>query len=859
MNSQDLRKKWYSFFESKKHLKVSSASLIPNNPTLLLTNAGMVPFVPYFLGQDKPPSSRVVSVQKCVRVGGKDSDLENIGTTPRHLSFFEMLGNFSFGDYFKEEVIPWSWELLTKEYGLNPEHLTVSVFEGDDEVGFDQQAYDIWHRKVGVPDSRIMKMGRADNFWGPPGGVSGPCGPCSEIYYHPPGADEGVEIWNLVFMQYEKREDGSLILLPKPNVDTGAGLERLATVLQGKENVFQTDLLSPIIDALSELAKLEGFTLDENCREVKIISDHLRCSAFLIGDGVKPSNLGRGYILRMLLRRAARFTKLLGFDLAHSDSLKHLEGLVQVIQKIYGSEYPELNNDRKIAYIFNTEIAAFNEVVEKGMKKFSDILDKSNKVIDGETAFDLYATYGFPVELTVDLAEEKGFKVDLEGYQKAREAHSEISNKGKFAVGFQSVQGSELEGLPTTQFIGYDTDKCEDAKVLFVGNDGEDDFIILDKTPCYAESGGQLSDTALFHVKDVDGFGHVKDVKKVGEIYVHKVDHEYFSKIKVGNTVSVRFYPQRRRGLTQHHTATHLLQAALRKVLGEGIQQAGSQVDENGLRFDFTHEKALSKEQTKEVEKEIKKFIDAQIDVQTKVLPHQQAIKEGALAFFGDKYGDEVRVLSIEEGNFKSVELCGGTHVKNTKEIGLIKILSETAIAAGTRRIEMMVGDALIEYLSEQTKELENLASELKVKPDEVKSRVKDLVQLSKDKDKKIAELEKQLLQFKLSALENKVVDLQGKKFLLEEVDFGNLKDALDILGNKFQNDYIFFLYCLKSEKPSYAIKVNPPSEGQNAKEIIQKVNALVGGSGGGRPDFAQGGGGSLEKFQKDELKKLFE
>ncbi|MDX1920018.1 MAG: alanine--tRNA ligase [Candidatus Caenarcaniphilales bacterium] len=902
MKSQDIRRNWIEFFTKKKaHKHLASASLVPNNPTLLLTNAGMVPFVPYFLGQEKPPSPRVVSVQKCVRVGGKDSDLENIGKTSRHLTFFEMLGNFSFGDYFKEDVIPWAWELLTEVYKFNPEQLIVSVFEGDDKVPFDQEAYDIWHKKVGVPESRIVKYGRADNFWGPPGGISGPCGPCSEIYFDPGNGAEPIEIWNLVFMQYEKFEDGSMKPLPKPNVDTGAGLERMATILQNKESVYETDLMQPIIDGLAQLAKLEGFEVNPNCREIKIVADHLRCAAFLIADGVKPSNLGRGYVLRMLIRRAARFAKLLGFNLAHVDRHSHLVALKDSIVSIYPQEYyPELTEKSKeIVACFESEIDAFNTIVERGLKKFNEIVTpvkglNNSKIINGEQAFDLYATYGFPVELTVDLAEERGFTVDLEAYQKARETHSEVSNQGKFAVGFKTTQNSEVADLPATEFVGYERERVKDAKVLYVSINEEsgEGIVVLDKTPFYAESGGQMADKGIIKsVEEQSSDRHpetrsgsvfqVVDVNKIGKVFIHKGkfsvpseptstgSSKKNSEFKVNEMVIAEVDQYRRQETRKHHTATHLLQAALRKVLGPEVQQAGSQVDHNKLRFDFAYPKALSKEQISKVENFVNDWVSSKLSVETRSMPYDEAIQAGALAFFEDKYDDEVRVLSVghpptpltggaqkglappvkEAGKVIpiSIELCGGTHVSNTKEIGLVKILSESAIAAGTRRIEMIVGESLLENLKYKAEITDSLSASLKTPSEEVFARVQDLQAQVKEQQKQISELQKQLVKFQAEELLSKINLKDNISYLISETEITDLKSALDFISSKLQDNYVLFLVCKSGSKPSYAAKVKAPNI--KAKELVSKFASLVGGTGGGRDDFAQGGGGESSKI----------
>jgi|688.fasta_scaffold18273_2 alanyl-tRNA synthetase len=1080
MKSQDIRSNWIKFFKEKKgHLDLPSASLVPNNPTLLLTNAGMVPFVPYFLGQQKPPASRITTVQKCVRVGGKDSDLENIGKTSRHLTFFEMLGNFSFGDYFKEEVIPWSWELLTQVYGFKPEELIVSVFAGDDtstegkhKVGFDQEAFDIWTKKVGVPESRILKLGRADNFWGPPGGISGPCGPCSEIYYAPEDGSEPIEIWNLVFMQYEKFEDGSLQPLPKPNVDTGAGLERLATILQGRKTVFETDLMEPIVSKIRKIRGLK-YSLDyyENTpREQhkkfgieedyinRVIADHVRCSCMLLADGVKPSNLGRGYILRMLIRRAARFGRSSGLN------RPFLALLVPSVQAVFAGTYPEL--DKNIAEIkmqLTSEEEAFNKTIERGLQKFNEIISSitrnnpevevppnplntitpqppckgesksvvldeclhesgvfkyntklleqakqmrenpteaekalwdsclrsslteykftrqkpidnfildfycselllgieadgeihekqkeqdfqrdskleslgikvirfsnhsilkeiekvkndiqetiskrkielgnppkeitvdleriklplsrglgGNKVINGEQAFDLYATYGFPVELTIDLAEEKGFTVDLEGYEKAKQTHSEVSNQGKFAVGFKAERNEKLKDLPPTEFIYKHSDelflieKDRTTTILYVN----DEFIVLDRTPFYPESGGQVSDTGFLwfltssRADEADENIYqlvfsVNNVQKRENTIIHQ--GELINKsLKAGDRVYYSIDFSRRQQIEAHHSATHLLHAALRKATNNEAEQRGSLVAPERLRFDFTCSQKLGENTIQEIENLVNETIKQNAEVKHETMSMQEAINKGALAFFGDKYGDEVKVLTVQNDDSEkpfSIELCGGTHVKNTSEIQGFKIISESAISSGIRRIEAVAGQAYIDYLRESDKQLDELKYELKVPREKVNERVQALQDELKATQKKNAELEKQLIEFKAQELLLKVQEIKSIKFLIEETELSNLKEALDSLSSKVSGDYIFFLASKTGEKMSYAAKVvlSPPFKGAGgvtAKDLVGNFASSVGGSGGGRPDYAQGGGGDKDKIKVtlDEINLL--
>lgn len=870
MQSKNIRQNWINYFNSKfNHLILPSASLIPDNPTLLLTNAGMVPFVPYFLGQKKPPSSRIVTVQKCVRVGGKDSDLENIGKTPRHLTFFEMLGNFSFGDYFKEEVIVWAWEILTQVYGFQPEELIVSIFGGDEKLGEDSEALEIWRKKIGMPSERIWKLGRKDNFWGPPGGISGPCGPCSEIYYAPPNGAEPIEIWNLVFMQYEQFEDGSLKPLEKPNIDTGAGLERLASILQKKENVFQTDLLQPIIQAVQNLKIDKSHSKSELA--TKIISDHLRCSIMLLSDGVQASNLGRGYILRMLIRRAARYGKLIGL---HEPFLYNL---APTIQEIFAGAYPELEkNIAQIQKAIQQEEENFQQTIERGLKKFNDLI---NNNITGEAAFDLYSTYGFPIELTIDLAEEHGLTVDLETYEKEKKKHSQISNQNKFAVGFKINAQSQFENLPETEFTGYIpieqlaqvcNQKSEknssiilDFEVQEEKNGKKYGLIVLDKTPFYAESGGQIADKGEIQMCNSSSnqqqlnttIFRVEDVQKMGGVFVHK--GEILSELHKGSKVYALPDFLTRAKIAKHHTATHLLHAALRKLLGQTVQQKGSLVNPDRLRFDFVHSKPLSKQEIKNIEVLVNQIIQQDYEVKTQTLSFEQAVEQGALAFFEDKYGDKVRVLSVSKTNEApfSLELCGGTHVERTSEIGQFKVVSESAISSGIRRIEALVGEACLEYLQASDLEIEEIKEILKTPRGQLVERIKTIQEESKINQKHLLELEKQISELKAEKILSQVEKINGLKILISQTDSKALKEALDYLGNKLQENYILFLF--NPSTLSYAAKISPNlKESFSAKDIIAQFASSIGGSGGGRPDYAQGGGGKIEGGEFEELKQ---
>ena len=877
MKSQDIKQNWLSFFsEKKEHLLVPSASLVPDNPTLLLTNAGMVPFVPYFLGQMNPPSSRITTVQRCIRLGGKDSDLENIGKTPRHLSFFEMLGNFSFGDYFKENTIQWAWELLTKVYCFPKEQLLVSVFAGDEKIGFDREAFEIWHKKIGLSSNQIIRLGRKDNFWGPPGGVSGPCGPCSEIYYLADTEAEPLEIWNLVFMQYEQMADGSLQTLQKPNVDTGAGLERLATILQKKDSVYQTDLLDPLLVAL----KLLPFDFNhlQAGRALKIMADHLRCSVMLLADGVRPSNLGRGYLLRMLIRRAARFGKLLGVQ----ESFLHEVLVRPKVEVLWSNIFPKITeNLREIQTQIHKEEMAFTETIERGLKKFQEVAEQSDHQIEGKQAFELYATYGFPLELTLDLASERGLRVDLESYQKAKEKHADLSNQNKFAIGFQTKENlaSKIKSLnlPKTRFLGYISHQEHLQKIktepnaqlgtvlyseIEVFNNQQEirGLIVLDQTFFYAESGGQTSDQGILKACERKTEFKVIEVKNIDGVYFHTVT---FSKdqafLQKGDQVWGCYSASIRYEVAKHHTATHLLHAALRKQFGSSLQQKGSLVEAQRLRFDFSHSQPLSSVEIQSLNQEINAIVHSKYRVLTKEITYKQAIEQGALAFFEDKYGSQVRVLSIEDpvsSELYSLELCGGTHIENTEEIIGFKIIAESAISSGVRRLEAVSGLAYLEYLNKRDIELEEIKQVLKVPNNQLAEQVKVLQQNNVQKDQEIKNLSKQLLIYKACELEKNIQEIKGHKILLIETSISDLHQVLNLMGNRLKDNYLLFLVHKGASGLSYAAKVSKNLQKEfSAKDLITTFAQITKGNGGGNNGYAQGGSGKLEKLETGLLK----
>jgi len=869
--SNEIRQSWINFFSKEHgHKHIQSSSLIPDNPTLLLTSAGMVQFVPYFLGLKEPAFKRVVSIQKCARAGGKDSDLENIGRTTRHHSFFEMLGNFSFGDYFKKEAITWGWDYVTRVLGLPKEKLIVSVYEGDKLVSADTEAFEIWNKQIGLPENKIKKQPRKDNFWGPPG-PTGPCGPCSEIYF-----DRGpdfkdleeryLEIWNLVFMELEKDEEGNYKGLSKKNVDTGAGLERIALILQGKENTFETDLLKPILDAVCEITKTPYKKNKNTDTSLKIITDHIRCISFLISDGVRPSNLGRGYVLRMLIRRADRFGWLLGIK------EPFLYKLPKVVTDIYSLNYPELKNLSSICEVTKQEEERFQQTIERGLLYLDNLLSKSGNIISGEDTFDLYSTYGFPLELTVDIAGEKNKKVDLTGFEKAKEKHSEVSNKDIFAVNLteKKLHGELLKKHGPTKFLGYTEEKCE-AKIIAVINETGEEVnnlkalnkgeIILDQSVFYGESGGQVGDTGK--ISSNASTINVLDTKKFEGLFIHYVEVKE-GKITVNDKVLCEIDKVKRKKTMHHHSATHLMHSALRKIFGSSLQQAGSEVNYERTRFDFTLDRKVTQEEIKQIEGLVNNWIEKKLPVETKEMLFNEAMQTGALAFFGDKYGDKVRVIKMGDA---STELCGGTHVKNTGEIGAFKIIKESSIAAGTRRIEAVAGEVVREYREqeiERTRELEE--EDKKLEEEFIKLGLKDNWERLKkdflDLKERYIKAKNILSKHKASKEAEKLNTIQPKKlsngilfYCLELKDF--LDDALKtFIENKIKDsNTVVIATSVSGEKLKFFCGVSQDliKKGLKAKELVNKVAEVCGGKGGGSDSFAQAGGKDLSKI-KDAL-----
>ena len=846
LTGNEIRNLYLNYFKDKhQHTIVESSSLVPDNPTVLLTTAGMLQFLPIFLGIVKSPydPARATSCQKCARAGGKDSDIENVGRTPRHHTFFEMLGNFSFGDYYKKEIIPWAWDFVTNVLKLDKDRLWITIFETDDE------AYDIW-RSVGVPAERIKRKGKKDNFWGPPG-ASGSCGPCSEIHYDlgeqykcndPRGCgidtcecDRWVEIWNLVFTELYQDEEGNQSPLEHKNVDTGMGLERITMVCQGVASTFETDLLKPILDKVSEMSGVPYKKSEKTDISLRIITDHARCVTFLISDGVIPGNEGRSYVLRMILRRALRHGKILGMD------LPFLYKLVDVVVDLYGEAYPDLiKNKAKIIDTIKKEEERFAKTLDRGYKMLDEfIADK--KDIDGESAFKLYDTFGFPFELTKEIAAENSLNVDEEGFKAAMQ---EQKDRAKAATQKISVTGDIKyakieEEVGSTEFIGY-TDNEADAKILAtVEGDGFVD-IILDKTPFYAECGGQVGDSGIIENENLKA--EVLTTFKVNNLFVHR-SKIINGDITIGEKVKALIDVPRREEIRVHHTSAHLLQAALIKVLGDEVHQAGSQVEENRMRFDFTFSRAMTPEELEKVENIMNNWIAEGYDVKTDVMDIEQAKLTGAMALFGEKYDDVVRVVSITDGkNCISKEFCAGTHARNIRDLRLIKIVSEGAIAAGTRRIEAVVSKAAFDFMNAKVKEIDKLSLMFKTHYDEVFERVEKLAEENKEFQKQITQLKEENARAKFASFLSKAKDIEGGKLFISKVenfDGDAIKAGIEYLAQKFGESVIIL-----ASPRMVAAKVSDSfvKKGINAGKIVGEIARFTGANGGGRPNFAQGG-----------------
>ncbi|MBS4760710.1 MAG: alanine--tRNA ligase [Clostridium sp.] len=870
LTGTEIREAFLKFFAEKHQSTiVKSSSLIPDNPTVLLTTAGMLQFVPYFLGYEECPydPKRITTCQKCARAGGKDSDIENVGRTPRHHTFFEMLGNFSFGDYYKKEVIPWAWDFVTNYLHLDPNRLYITIYTDDDE------AFDIWHNDVGIPAERIFRKGKKDNFWGPVSDV-GSCGPCSEIHYDlgedmkccddcsvaTCECDRWVEIWNLVFTELFKDKEGNYTPLEKKNVDTGMGLERIAMVVQGKTSTFETDLLTPILDKVCEMTGKKYKQDEKTDISLRIITDHARCVSFMISDGIVPGNEGRNYVLRMIMRRALRHGKMLGLE------LPFLYNIVDTVVDSYKSAYPELDENRaKIKDVIKKEEEKFKQTLDRGQKLLDDLLCDGSKEISGENAFKLYDTYGFPLELTVEIAQEKGIKVDEEGFKACMKEQKERAKAAaqKIILTDDLIYIDIEKEKGETVFTGYEK-TCGEAKVTALVKDaqrinsadeGETVDIILDTTPFYAECGGQVGDTGVIEGKNFKA--EVLNTFKVDNLYAHRVEIKEGT-LEEGVEVCAQIDTNRRKQVTSHHSATHLLQAALIKVLGNGVKQAGSQVEPDKARFDFSFDRAMTPSEIEQVEEILNSWISRGCVQQTEVMDAEEAKKCGAMALFGEKYGDKVRVVGIkdESGNFISRELCGGTHVKNTSEIRLAKVVQESAISAGSRRIEIVVSDAAYNFLNARAKEAEKLAHLFKSQVSEIGERVDKLIETNKTLTKRTVELQKEIANAKFSTFLSKTQDINGGKLFISKIeDFepAMVKEFVEKLSDKLGDSVIVVGSVKKDGGVFIMVKVSDSfvQKGINAGKIVGEIASATEGKGGGRPNFAQGAGTNAANLDK--------
>ncbi|MBD3821371.1 MAG: alanine--tRNA ligase [Thiotrichales bacterium] len=851
MTSAEIRKAFLDFFVKQGHTAVHSSPVVPaNDPTLLFTNAGMVQFKETFLGQETRDYTRATSVQRCIRAGGKHNDLENVGYTARHHTFFEMLGNFSFGDYFKREAIQFAWKFLTEELNLPPEKLWVTVFDEDKE------AEDIWLKEMNIDATRFSRCGAKDNFWSM--GDTGPCGPCSEIFYDhgesvaggPPGSpdedgDRYIEIWNLVFMQFDRSADGTLTPLPKPSVDTGMGLERLAAVMQKVHNNYDIDLFKAIVQKASELTGEKDLANSS----LRVIADHIRSCSFMIVDGVLPSNEGRGYVLRRIIRRAIRH----GYKLGQTQAFFHK--LVPVLVEQMGDAYPELVKEQaNVERALKLEEERFAETLENGMKILEeDIASLQSDVISGTTAFKLYDTYGFPLDLTADVARERGLTVDEVGFEREMEAQRE---RARSASNFSAQSKGKIDFNGQTKFLGYHKDDADGViQAIFVGEasvesavEGQDAIVILDQTPFYGESGGQAGDSGSL-TEGMNSF-HVDDCQKQGGAFLH-IGRVTAGQLKVGQTLHAQVDVAARRASEKNHSATHLLHAALRQILGTHVQQKGSLVQPERLRFDFAHFEPISAEKLLEIEKLVNHNIMLNTPVCTEEMNIEAAKSKGAMALFGEKYGDVVRVVDM--GTF-SIELCGGTHVNSTGEIGPFRILSETGIASGVRRIEAVTGEGAWDAIYKNEQTLLNISAAVKSDKQQVENKVLQLVAEQREQEKLIKQLQSKLASSQGSDLASSVVKVGDVSVLaakLEGADVNTLRETLDSLRDKLE-PAIIVLSAVMDDKVTLVAGVSKSiTQTYQAGELVNHVASQVGGKGGGRPDMAQAGGNDPSKLDE--------
>ncbi len=851
----EIRDAFLRFFEARGHRVVKSSSLVPeNDPTLLFTNAGMVQFKRVFLGEEERDYKRAVSCQKCLRVSGKHNDLENVGRTPRHHTFFEMLGNFSFGDYFKEEAIAWAWELVTEVFGIDPSRLVVSVFRDDDE------AFAIWRDRIGLPEQRIYRLGEEENFWSM--GDTGPCGPCSEIHvdFRPqealdrddPGSETGrfLEIWNLVFMQYNRDAEGRMTPLPRPSIDTGAGLERLAAVIQGVSSNYETDLFRPLIARVEDLSGVAMGADPERDVSLRVVADHARAVAFLVADGVIPSSEGRGYVLRRILRRAARHGALLGLDRPFV-----FEVADEVIARM-GDFYPELRERRSfILDRIRREEERFGETLGKGLALLEEELARLEaagaRELPGEVAFRLYDTFGFPLDLTEDIARGRGLSVDQAGFDAAMAEQRSRARAAWKGSGAQAVEAiyARLAGAIQVAFRGYETlEWSSPVRALLRGGEpvdeaaeGDEVEVVVDETPFYAEGGGQVGDRGV--IETPGGRIEVVDTTRpAGELIVHR-GRVTAGRVRVGENAILRVDAEARAATVRNHSGTHLLHAALRRVLGPQAVQKGSLVAPDRLRFDFTHDAPLRPEEIERIEDLVNEWIERNEEARVEYLPYDQAIASGAVALFEEKYGDLVRVISFGD---VSTELCGGTHARSTGEIGVLKIVSEGGIAAGVRRIEALTGLGALEHMRQQERALRRVAELLRAPVGEVPQRLEKLLEEKRALEKEVEQLRAQLRGAASGDLLGRAREVEGVRVLatrVEGVSSKDLRTLVDELKERLGSG-IVLLACEQEGRVSLALGVTPDLVGRfRAGDLIREVAAEVGGRGGGRADFAQAGG----------------
>lgn len=861
----EIREKYLSFFESKGHLRLPSAPLVPqNDPSLLLINSGMAPLKPYFTGAVEPPRKRVTTCQKCIRT----PDIDNVGKTARHGTFFEMLGNFSFGDYFKEEIIPWAWEFITKTLEIPEDRLYITVYEDDDE------AADIWHKKVGVNLDRIIRMGKEDNFWEI---GTGPCGPCSEIYYDR-GADKGcgkpdckfgcdcdryMEFWNLVFTQFDRDAEGNYNRLTHPNIDTGMGLERMAVVMQDVNSLFEIDTVKNVLDYVGRLASVKYGDNYKTDVSLRIIADHIRGTTFMISDGVLPSNEGRGYVLRRLIRRAARQGKLLGIK----DNF--LNDICNVVINASKDAYPELlEKEEYIKKIIKIEEEKFSETIDQGIEILNEYIKElkiqKQTILSGKYSFKLYDTYGFPPDLTTEILQEHGMKLDEAGFKEEMQKQKQMGKKswvGAGEIGWDNAEELRLDKDIKTEFTGYGSNNensrilaiVKNNKALEYASEGDEIGVILDITPFYAQSGGQVGDTGVIKNNSVEI--EISDTQKVADGKILHIGKITKGEIKVSDKVEAIIDNKRRMAISRNHSATHLLQKALREVLGTHVAQAGSLVEPEKLRFDFSHFQPMTQEELNVVEQKVNEKVLESLDVETKTMSIDEARKMGAMALFGEKYGKIVRLVKMED---YSLELCGGCHVRKTSQIGLFKIVSEVGIASGVRRIEGITGNYAFSYMTSFEERLSKIAQTLKCNVSEVITKAEGIVNELKVANKEIENLNNKMAAGGLDDILKNVEEKNGIKYIaarFDILDMDGLRNMADNIRNKIGSGVVV-LASSKDDKVSLVAAATKDvlSKGVNCGNIIREVAKATGGGGGGRPDMAQAGGKDPSKID-DALK----